>query len=105
MFYSSPEQQSAAQERTHLLSDPVCNNPTIQRGVVPEDYHYGSVPKESEEQAGLNRILDEISSWVLLYFKCNVPLYGEQWLQANTHRAVWFTLGFSQLVQLGKQTI
>lgn len=49
------------QERTHLLIDPACNNTSIQHG-VPEDYHYGSLPKESEEQAGLNRILEEISS-------------------------------------------
>ncbi|XP_025424117.1 uncharacterized protein LOC112693334 [Sipha flava] len=51
------------QERTHLLIDPACNNTSIQR--VPEDYHYGSLPKESEEQAGLNRILEEISSNVI----------------------------------------
>lgn len=34
---------------------------SIQRN-QPEEYSYGSLPKESEEQAGLNRILEEISS-------------------------------------------
>ncbi|KAL4131144.1 hypothetical protein QTP88_008488 [Uroleucon formosanum] len=53
------------QERTHLLIDPDCNNTSVQRGGIPEDYHYGSLPKESEEQAGLNRILEEISSNVI----------------------------------------
>jgi len=56
------------QERTHLLIDPDCNNTSVQRGGIPEDYHYGSLPKESEEQAGLNRILEEISSWVFHFF-------------------------------------
>jgi len=45
-----------------LLIDPDCNNTSVQRGGIPEDYHYGSLPKESEEQAGLNRILEEIST-------------------------------------------
>ncbi|XP_050434757.1 uncharacterized protein LOC126841971 [Adelges cooleyi] len=51
------------QERTHLLIDPSCNNTSIQRAT--EEYHYGSLPKESEEQAGLNRILEEISANVI----------------------------------------
>lgn len=54
--------QGPDQERTHLLIDPSSNNSSIQRGGVPEDYHYGSLPKESAQQSGMNRILEEIST-------------------------------------------
>lgn len=53
--------QNTDQEQSHLLPDQTCNT-TIQHGAMPEDYHYGTLPKETEEQAGLNRILDEITS-------------------------------------------
>lgn len=62
MFLLIDNEQNIDQERTHLLPDPTCNNTTIQHGAVPEDYHYGSLPKETEEQAGLNRILHEITT-------------------------------------------
>ncbi|VVC40338.1 Hypothetical protein CINCED_3A006100 [Cinara cedri] len=52
------------QERTHLLAHPTCNSTSIQHG-IPDDYQYGSLPKESEEQASLNRILEEVSSNVI----------------------------------------
>lgn len=61
-----------------MLVDPDSNNTSVQRGGIPEDYLYGSLPKESEEQAGLNRILEEISSWVSIllwytYSTYNIP--------------------------------
>ncbi|XP_026476905.1 ragulator complex protein LAMTOR1-like [Ctenocephalides felis] len=54
-------------ERTHLLVDPVSNNTTIQR-VNSDDFlnrYPNSVPKKTDEQSALNRILQETATNVI----------------------------------------
>lgn len=54
-------------ERTHLLVDPVSNNTNIPR-VHSDDYvnqYASSVPKKTDEQSALNRILHETAANVI----------------------------------------
>jgi hypothetical protein len=51
-------------ERTHLLVDPVSNNTAIQR-VHSDDFiarYPNSLPKRTDEQSALNRILQETAT-------------------------------------------
>ncbi|KAK7862101.1 hypothetical protein R5R35_012227 [Gryllus longicercus] len=59
-------QGGEANERTHLLVDPVSNNTTIQR-VSSEDYSScaRSLPKKTDEQSALNQILQETATNVI----------------------------------------
>ncbi|KMQ89505.1 ragulator complex protein lamtor1-like protein [Lasius niger] len=59
-------QSGEANERTHLLVDPVSNNTNIPR-VHSDDYvnqYASSVPKKTDEQSALNRILHETAAFV-----------------------------------------
>ncbi|XP_043289413.1 ragulator complex protein LAMTOR1 [Venturia canescens] len=63
----SGPQGSEANERTHLLVDPVSNNTNIPR-VHSDDYvnqYASSVPKKTDEQSALNRILHETAANVI----------------------------------------
>lgn len=54
-------------ERTHLLVDPVSNNTNIQR-VQSDDFigcYSSSLPKKTDEQSALNRILQETATNVI----------------------------------------
>ncbi|KAJ9595836.1 hypothetical protein L9F63_012991 [Diploptera punctata] len=54
-------------ERTHLLVDPVSNNTNIQR-VQSDDFsrcYSTSLPKKTDEQSALNRILQETATNVI----------------------------------------
>lgn len=54
-------------ERTHLLVDPVSNNTNIQR-VQSDDFigcYSTSLPKKTDEQSALNRILQETAANVI----------------------------------------
>ncbi|XP_075234973.1 late endosomal/lysosomal adaptor, MAPK and MTOR activator 1 [Lycorma delicatula] len=54
-------------ERTHLLVDPVSNNPSIQR-VHTDDFLQqspNSLPKKTDEQSALNRILQKTATNVI----------------------------------------
>ncbi|KZC07556.1 Ragulator complex protein LAMTOR1, partial [Dufourea novaeangliae] len=56
-----------ANERTHLLIDPVSNNTSIPR-VHSDDYvnqYASSAPKKTDEQSALNRILHETAANVI----------------------------------------
>ncbi|EZA57895.1 Ragulator complex protein LAMTOR1 [Ooceraea biroi] len=60
-------QSGEANERTHLLVDPVSNNTNIPR-VHSDDYvnqYASSVPKKTDEQSALNRILHETAANVI----------------------------------------
>jgi len=60
-------QTGEANERTHLLVDPVSNNINIQRN-NSEDYlsqDSNSAPKKTDEQSALNRILQETATNVI----------------------------------------
>jgi hypothetical protein len=57
-------QSGEVTERTRLLEDPVSNNTNIQR-VHSDDFlarYPSSLPKTSDEQSALNRILQETAS-------------------------------------------
>lgn len=63
----SGPQGGEANERTHLLVDPVSNNTNIPR-VHSDDYvnqYASSVPKKTDEQSALNRILHETAANVI----------------------------------------
>lgn len=63
----SEYQTTSADERTHLLSDPVCNSSSIQR-VQSDDFltqFPNSSPKSSDEQTVLNKILQETATNVI----------------------------------------
>ncbi|XP_011154276.1 ragulator complex protein LAMTOR1 [Harpegnathos saltator] len=63
----SGPQGGEANERTHLLVDPVSNNTNIPR-VQSDDYvnqYASSVPKKTDEQSALNRILHETAANVI----------------------------------------
>lgn len=63
----SSSQNGEANERTHLLVDPVSNNTTIQR-VHSDDFvaqYPNSLPKKTDEQSALNRILQETATNVI----------------------------------------
>ncbi|XP_078047872.1 late endosomal/lysosomal adaptor, MAPK and MTOR activator 1 isoform X1 [Augochlora pura] len=63
----SGSQSGEVNERTHLLVDPVSNNANIPR-VHSDDYvnQYAiSVPKKTDEQSALNRILHETAASVI----------------------------------------
>lgn len=69
--YSCKEDISAqggeANERTHLLVDPVSHSTTIQR-VHSDDFitrYPNSLPKKTDEQSALNRILQETATNVI----------------------------------------
>ncbi|XP_066998850.1 ragulator complex protein LAMTOR1 [Anabrus simplex] len=69
--YSCKEDTSAqsgeANERTHLLENPVSNSTAIQR-VHSEDFIKGypnSLPKKTDEQSALSRILQETATNVI----------------------------------------
>lgn len=60
-------QGGEANERTHLLVDPVSNNTNIQR-VQSDDFigcYSASLPKKTDEQSALNRILQETAANVI----------------------------------------
>ncbi|CAG2061584.1 unnamed protein product, partial [Timema podura] len=60
-------QGGEANERTHLLQDPVSNNTSIQR-VHSDDFiarYPNSLPKKKDEQSALNRILQETATNVI----------------------------------------
>ncbi|XP_060532025.1 ragulator complex protein LAMTOR1 [Cylas formicarius] len=63
----SSSQQGDPHERTHLLVDPVSNNTNLQR-VNSEDVISGNsnaLPKKTDEQSALNRILQEAATNVI----------------------------------------
>ncbi|XP_076761023.1 late endosomal/lysosomal adaptor, MAPK and MTOR activator 1 [Xylocopa sonorina] len=63
----SGPQSGEVNERTHLLVDPVSNNTNIPR-VHSDDYvnqYASSVPKKTDEQSALNRILHETAANVI----------------------------------------
>ncbi|XP_066589106.1 ragulator complex protein LAMTOR1 [Prorops nasuta] len=63
----SGPQSGEVNERTHLLVDPVSNNTNIPR-VHSDDYvnqYERSVPKKTDEQSALNRILHETAANVI----------------------------------------
>ncbi|KAL0111993.1 hypothetical protein PUN28_013314 [Cardiocondyla obscurior] len=63
----SGPQSGEANERTHLLVDPVSNNTNILT-VHSDDYvnqYASSVPKKTDEQSALNRILHETAANVI----------------------------------------
>lgn len=63
----SSSNEGEVNERTHLLVDPVSNNTTIQR-VNSDDFlnrYPNSVPKKTDEQSALNRILQETATNVI----------------------------------------
>ncbi|XP_063987902.1 ragulator complex protein LAMTOR1 [Diachasmimorpha longicaudata] len=63
----SGPQGSEVNERTHLLVDPVSNNTNIPR-VHSDDYvnqYASSVPKKTDEQSALTRILHETAANVI----------------------------------------
>ncbi|XP_011493955.1 PREDICTED: ragulator complex protein LAMTOR1 [Ceratosolen solmsi marchali] len=60
-------QSGEVNERTHLLVDPVSNNTNIPR-VHSDDYvnqYASSVPKKTDEQSALNRILHETAANII----------------------------------------
>ncbi|KAK0167636.1 hypothetical protein PV327_005007 [Microctonus hyperodae] len=60
-------QSGEVNERTHLLVDPVSNNTNIPR-VHSDDYvnqYASSIPKKTDEQSALNRILHETAANVI----------------------------------------
>ncbi|CAH1393014.1 unnamed protein product [Nezara viridula] len=64
---NSESQSDLADERTHLLNDPVCNSSSVQR-VQSDDLasHYpNSSPKGTDEQSVLNKILQETATNVI----------------------------------------
>ncbi|XP_023310456.1 ragulator complex protein LAMTOR1 [Anoplophora glabripennis] len=69
-FFCKDENSSQSgepNERTHLLVDPVSNNTNIQR-VNSEDIsnrNSNTLPKKTDEQSALNRILQEIATNVI----------------------------------------
>ncbi|OXU22040.1 hypothetical protein TSAR_001915 [Trichomalopsis sarcophagae] len=61
------QQGGEVNERTHLLVDPVSNNTNIPR-VHSDDYvsqYASSVPKKTDEQSALNRILHETAANII----------------------------------------
>ncbi|XP_031834764.1 late endosomal/lysosomal adaptor, MAPK and MTOR activator 1 [Nomia melanderi] len=63
----SGPQSGEVNERTHLLVDPVSNNTNIHR-VHSDDYvnqYASSVPKKTDEQTALSRILNETAANVI----------------------------------------
>lgn len=69
-FFCSDDRSSQGgevNERTHLLVDPVSNNTCIPRSTSNDLLvgHSGSLPKKTDEQSALNKILQEFATNVI----------------------------------------
>ncbi|CAH0387251.1 unnamed protein product [Bemisia tabaci] len=93
----SSSQAIDSNERTHLLVDPVINNTSIQR-VHSDDYLPcdSSLPKKTDEQSALNRILQETATNVI-----DVAALGSHNLEQHEYleRTNYYTAKLSTLAK------